>query len=104
MEFLTLIAASRIDLFIGHKIYVDWLRLFQPAVYSTPWQSYPGHVPYPVSIPADLDYQWTRESRVPPAVKRLAQRMLRRSLQPFAFPGSLLRRDAVFAAAMLTLL
>ncbi|MGE3280555.1 MAG: asparagine synthase-related protein [Alphaproteobacteria bacterium] len=104
MEFLSLIAAAEIDLFIGHRIYMDFLHLFQPPVYSTPWQAYPGHLPCPIPVPADLDYQWTRKSGVPPDAKRLARRMLRQSLRPFAFPGWLLRRDIVFAAAIATLL
>jgi hypothetical protein len=104
MEFIKLIAAAEIDLFIGHRMYMDFLKLFQPPVYSTPWQSYPDHLPCPIPVPTDLAYQWTRESRPPPSVRRLAGRMLGRSLRPFAFPGWLLRRDIVFATAMLTLL
>jgi asparagine synthase (glutamine-hydrolysing) len=104
MEFIKLIAATEIDLFIGHRMYMDFLQLLQPAVYSTPWQAYPGHVPCPIPAPADLDYQWTRQSRPSPSIRRLARRMLWQSLRPFAFPGWLLRRDVVFATAVLTLL
>jgi asparagine synthase (glutamine-hydrolysing) len=104
MEFIKLIAAAEIDLFIGHRIYMDFLRMFQPPVYSTPWQAYPDHLPCPIPAPADLKYQWTRESRPSPIVRRFARRMLWQSLRPFAFPGWLLRREMVFAAAMLTLL
>lgn len=104
MEFLSLIAAAEIDLFIGHRFYLDWLRLFQPPVYSTPWQAYPGHLPCPIPVPGDLEYQWTRKSRPSPGVRRLAWRMLWKSLRPLAFPGWLLRRRIVFAAAILTLL
>jgi hypothetical protein len=104
MEFIGLIAAAEIDLFIGHKMYVDWMRLFQPPVYATPWQAYPGHVPCPLPMPPGLDYQWTREDRVPPGTRRLARRVLRRCVRPLAFPGWLLRRDIVLAAAILTLL
>lgn len=104
MEFLSLIAAAEIDLFIGHRIYMDWMQLLQPAVYSTPWQAYPDHLPCPIPLPADLEYQWTHNDRVTPNARRLARRMLRQSLRPLAFPGSLLRRDVVAAIAILTLL
>jgi hypothetical protein len=104
MEFLSLITAAEIDLFIGHKLYMKWLRLFQPPVYSTPWQAYPDHIPCPLPVPTDLDYQWNRDSRVSPSGRRLAQQVLWQSLRPFAFPGWLLRRDVVFGAALLTLL
>jgi hypothetical protein len=104
MEFLSLITAAEIDLFIGHKIYMDWLRLFQPPVYSTPWQAYPDHIPCPIPVPADLEYQWTRKSSPPPRARRLAWRMLWQSLRPLTFQGWLLRRHIVLAAAILTLL
>ena len=35
MDFLALITAAEIDPFLGHGIYMDWLRLFQPPVYSS---------------------------------------------------------------------
>ena len=103
MEFLSLIAAAEIDLFIGHRIYMDWMRLFQPPVYSTPWQAYPDHLPCPIPVPTNLEYQWTHDNRVSPNARRLAWRMLRHSLRPLAFPRWLLLRKVVFTAAILTL-
>ena len=47
MEFLSLIAAAEIDLFIGHKIYMDWMRLFQPPVYSNSMASLSGSFALP---------------------------------------------------------
>jgi hypothetical protein len=43
---------------IGHKFYHNWLRLFPPSTTTVPWQTYPGHEPCPLPIPADVPAQW----------------------------------------------
>ena len=101
MELLSLISAARIDEFIGHDLYVKWLQQFQFPVYSVAWQSYPGHVPCSVPVPADLEYQWHRKAYLD---RRLAVHMVSRCLTPSSFPGWILRRDVVMAAGILTLL
>lgn len=102
-EFISQIAAANIDLFIGHKLYVDWLRLFQPPVLAIPWQSYPGHVASPVPVPAGLAYQWDRSARMTPDDRANFRRMLGKALRSSQMPGRLIRREAVLAAAALTL-
>ena len=104
IEFLTEIAAANIDLFIGHKLYVDWLHLFQPEVYKVPWQAYPGHVPCPVPAPADLEYQWGRPTWATPYARKLSRRMFGKAFRSSMVPGWLIRRNIVAAAATVTLL
>ena len=59
--FLSSIAAIPVDLCLKHKFYVEWLKLFQTAVTSVPWQAYPGHEPCPLPVPKDLAYQWSQK-------------------------------------------
>ncbi len=91
LEYLTAIA---VDPCLYHKLYVKWLALFDPAVCAVPWQAYPGHVPSPIPIPADLPDQWnapaTTEHR-----KTQDQDLVNRSAAMLAdaeFPSQILRK------------
>lgn len=57
-SFLTSIIATPLDWCLRHKFYIKWLSAFPPAVTTVPWQAYPGHEPCPITIPAELAYQW----------------------------------------------
>jgi hypothetical protein len=57
-DFLSSILKCPVDLCLGHRFYVKWLRFFPPIVTSVPWQAYPGHEPCPLPIPEGLSYQW----------------------------------------------
>lgn len=91
LEYLTAIA---VDPCLYHKLYVKWLSLFDPGVSAVPWQAYPGHVPSPVPIPADLPDQW----HAPASVSHRAAQdsdLLDRSaamLKDRSFPSQVLRR------------
>lgn len=43
---------------LGHRAYHRMLDHFPPVMVSTPWQTYPGHVPCPLPLPEGLSYQW----------------------------------------------
>jgi asparagine synthase (glutamine-hydrolysing) len=103
IEFLSAVAAANIDLFTGHKLYVEWLLLFQSPVHAIPWQAYPGHVPCPVPVPAGLEYQWDRATWLTADDRRFALRMLGKAFCPSVMPGWLIRREVAIAAAALTL-
>jgi hypothetical protein len=102
IDLLSNIAAVNIDHFIGHKLYVEWLRMFQPAVYEVPWQAYPGHVESLVAAPVGLVYQWARTTRVTPDDRRYSRAVLGKIIR--SPPGWLVRREVVLFAAALTLL
>lgn len=57
-ELLEYLTALPVDSCLYHQFYVKWLSLFDPAVRAVAWQTYPGHVPSPVPIAADLPDQW----------------------------------------------
>lgn len=51
--------APPLDPFLGHRFYHEWMKLFRAPVLSVPWQSYPGHEPCPLPMPAGAESQWT---------------------------------------------
>ena len=51
---LQAVLASRLDWFLRHKFYHKLLPLFGKAASRVPWQSYPGHEPCSLPIPANL--------------------------------------------------
>ncbi len=57
-EFFRSVLEIPVDLCLGHRLYVNWLNLFAPAVTEVPWQAYPGHVPCPIPVADGLAYQW----------------------------------------------
>jgi asparagine synthase (glutamine-hydrolysing) len=94
-EFVEWMTSLPAESCLYHRFYVRWLSRFDPAVVAVPWQAYPGHVPSPVPIPADLPDQWTASA---PAAHQAAERreLLRRSaamLTAADFPRPLLRRS-----------
>jgi asparagine synthetase B (glutamine-hydrolysing) len=56
--FLESVVATPLDWCLRHKFYSKWLTLFPVAVTSVAWQTYAGHEPCPLPIPAALAYQW----------------------------------------------
>ena len=90
-----------IDACLYHQFYAKWLELFPPVVTSIPWQTYPGHVPCPLPMPAGVVGQWDvmqlKELR-----KERRQGVLRKADQLLAaedFPHPLLRKNVVRVAA-----
>lgn len=57
-NFIAEIVQQPIDRFLRHVFYLDWLEQFSSKVLEIPWQAYPGHVPCPLPIPENLEYQW----------------------------------------------
>ncbi len=46
-----------------HNAYVQWLQRLPAVVLAVPWQAYPGHVPPPQPLPAEVD-QWSDNDAV----------------------------------------
>lgn len=57
-ELLEYLTSLPVDPCLFHRLYVDWLSLFDSAVRDVPWQAYPGHVPSIAPVPDDLPDQW----------------------------------------------
>ncbi len=93
-ELLEYLTALPVDPCLYHQFYVKWLSLFNPAVRAVPWQTYPGHVPSPIPIPADLPDQW----RAPASAEhrtRLEYELMTRSAAMLScenFPSPVLRK------------
>lgn len=60
---LEFIFSLPLDYRLNHKFYTDWFKLFPSAVTEVPWQTYPGHVPCPLSFNGNsgLGYQWDKK-------------------------------------------
>lgn len=54
--------APPLDLFLGHRLHYEILRHLPEQFFRVPWQTYPGHLPCPVSdgqpLPDRLVSQW----------------------------------------------
>ena len=59
---------------LGHRFYMRWFEQFPPVTQTIPWQTYPGHVPCPLPIPASLSYQWSDDYL--PEARQLQRRLL----------------------------
>ena len=57
-EFVSLILSMPVAPFLGHGLYMDWLREFLPEALAVPWQAYPGHRACPLLIPEGSQNQW----------------------------------------------
>ena len=60
-NFLDLLYSVPPESLLYHRLYSDWFSLFPVEARSTPWQTYPGHVPCPLKIDDDLKYQWGKK-------------------------------------------
>ena len=58
------------EMFNYHRIYDKLFRKISGSLTSTPWQTYPKHIPCLLKVPDDLTYQWSdlfyskREKRI----------------------------------------
>ncbi len=57
--FLSKVAATPSQWGILHRLYASFFDLLPAFATRTPWQTYPGHVPCPVSHDTAARYQWT---------------------------------------------
>jgi hypothetical protein len=101
-EILELMLGLQIEEGLYHKFYYEMLRHFPPIVRTVPWQAYPGHLPCPLQVPAELLDQWQfsrknrkRESRRSTAGTGL---MLRNG----SVPRSILDKKQIYFASVVT--
>jgi asparagine synthase (glutamine-hydrolysing) len=92
--FLASVIATPLDWCLKHRFYVKWLSLFPKAVTTVPWQSYPGHEPCLLPIPAELAYQWDDSYRAEEDASQ-DQRLIEKAselLRSIDFPDQILRK------------
>lgn len=82
-----------------HKLYMKWFDTFKPSIRSTPWQTYPNHVPCPIIDNGSLPAQW--QSGFWPEREANSKRSLRRgSIKALrdGFSNELLSQLGLFVA------
>ncbi len=98
---LQAILESNTDWLLQHKFYAKLLLWFGGVVTSVPWQSYPGHEPCPLPIPAELAYQWGEEYQADEHAAKRTQMVERASrlLRGVDFPSRILDKRKLRLAA-----
>ena len=101
-ELIEAVAATPVDYGVGHRLYNEALRFFPPSINKVAWQTYPGHEPCPIPLPAGAIDQWgvrqkdiVRRERRQQVVAETARVMFSRS-----FPRSVLDRRYLLAATV----
>jgi hypothetical protein len=89
---LRTIFETNVDWLLQHKFYTKLMPCFGAAVTSVAWQSYPGHEPCPLPIPAELSYQWNDDyqAREHAAKRRRMVERASRLLRGVDFPSQIL--------------
>jgi hypothetical protein len=98
---LKTIFETNVDWLLQHKFYGKLLTWFGREVTSVPWQSYPGHEPCPLPIPAELSYQWNEDyqAREHAAKRRRMVERASRLLRSVDFPSRILDKRKLRLAA-----
>jgi asparagine synthase (glutamine-hydrolysing) len=100
--FIESVVRAPIDLCLGHRFYLRWLKHFSIAVNTVPWQAYPGHEPCPLPIPETLGYQWSRRGGgFAGWLRRVREPLPANLFDPRGFPADLLHRRNLLGAALL---
>lgn len=91
-NFITAIVQQPIDRFLRHAFYLDWLVHFDPKVMAIPWQAYPGHVPCPLPLSENLEYQWESTPETVKQSKRLALQLANTFCQDSEFMSNYINK------------
>jgi hypothetical protein len=105
-EFIKVVTTLPVADCLYHRAYMKWFEYFPKVARSAPWQTYPGHIPCPIPVPAGrgASYQWNprKPGTRPRSVdyRRQARELLMYTLSP-AFDKTLFRAQRVRVAAAL---
>ena len=96
-DFLAAMIQVPVELCLYHAFYMKWLALFPASTTSVPFQSYPGHIPSPLPIPASLQNQWKPQKADARAIARRAELVQDAAalLESPNFPSDILRKNIV---------
>jgi asparagine synthase (glutamine-hydrolysing) len=99
--FLTSVIATPLDWCLRHRFYLKWLSLFPRAVFTVPWQAYPGHEPCPLPVPKKLAYQWddTYQAQEDTTQKQRVIEQATELIRSIDFPDQILSRRNLRLAA-----
>jgi asparagine synthase (glutamine-hydrolysing) len=90
-----------------HRIYDKLFRKISGSLVATPWQTYPNHVPCPLTAPSNLKYQWSESFHAKHENKsRSRQRALLCLNKIFSkkFPSHIFNRGYLGIASISTLI
>lgn len=62
-QFLKMVADTPSRWGVFHNLYARWFDHLPVDARSTPWQTYPGHQPCPITGDSSLSYQWSSRSQ-----------------------------------------
>jgi hypothetical protein len=102
-RFIKAIVSSDVDHFIEHKLYNELMRTLPFNVGDIPWQAYPGHIPCPIPVPANLRQQWidgwhdANTTRM--EIRNFAMKTLKKSLSS-SFPADVICRINLIIACL----
>ena len=101
-ELIEAVAAVPADFGVGHRLYNEALKFFPSTIQQVAWQTYPGHEPCPIPLPASAIDQWG--DRQKDIVRRQRRRSIvgetARVLMSGTFPTPLLDRRYLLAASV----
>lgn len=99
-EFVKVALSHSFDMFLQHRLYLQWLQHLPAAIGSVPWQAYPTSLPCPLPMPEGLQSQWEAwHTPAEAALKRRRQREAARDLlRHRPFPGWLVNRPVLWLA------
>ena len=102
-DLIALVASMPADHGVLHRLYNAALPYFPDVIMSVAWQTYPGHEPCPIPLPANAVDQWGDRQR--DIVRRTRRRGILaetgRLLRRREFPASVLDRRYVAAAGLM---
>jgi len=102
-DLIELVASMPADFGVLHRLYNAALPHFSSLIKAVAWQTYPGHEPCPVPMPADAIDQWGNRNR--DIVRRSRRAGILREARQLArsddFPAAVLDRRYVAAAALM---
>ena len=100
---LKTIIETKLDWLLQHKFYAKLLSRFSAVVTRVPWQTYPGHEPCPLPIPAELTYQWNEDYQAREHASKRKRMVGRAShlLRNVDFPNRILDKRKLRLAAWL---
>lgn len=100
-RFLELIISTPVDVCLYHEFYTQLFDKFPGEIKSVPWQSYPGHVPCPVTNDRDFMYQWSSNEGNKKFDSKALYGDCRKKIYAHDFPKEIFNRSYLLMAMFL---
>lgn len=100
------ISSQPLKTFNMHRAYDLLYQRIGGTLNSTPWQTYPSHIPCPLPLPKGLNYQWGREFHSTPSQKKQIRERAWKTLKFATHPTTkqpIINRGYIALGSILTL-